>query len=126
MTVVTGGADTVMNTRVGFSRSLALAIMGVAALGLQACSNSSDQPPPAKVSEAPAPVAPPAATPDAAPGAGNVMKEQALPDTPSTDAKSPDPSRPMTKQEESTGMPLPGQANDHSNPTTGPARPPPS
>jgi hypothetical protein len=124
MTVVTGIEETVMNTRVGFSRSLALAIMGVATLGLLACSNSSDQPPPAKVSQAPAPIAPPAAAPDAAPGTGDMMKGQALPDAASTDAKSPDPSRPMTKQEESTEMPLPGQANDHSSPTTGPAKAP--
>lgn len=124
MTVVTGSEETVMNARVGFSRSMTLAIMGVATLGLLACSNSSDQPPPAKVSQAPAPDAQSAATPDAAPGAGDVMKDQALPDTASPAAKSPDPSRPMTRQEESTGMPLPGQANDHSNPTTGPAKPP--
>ncbi len=114
-----------MNAKVGFSRSMTLAIMGVATVGLLACSNSSDQVPPAdKVSQAPAPDAQPAATPDAAPGAGDMMKNQALPDTASTDAKSPDSSRPMTKQEESTEMPLPGQANDHSNPTTGPAKPP--
>ena len=113
-----------MNTSVGFSRSLAMGIIGAATLGLLACSNSSDQPPPAKVSEAPATVAQPAAAVEAAPGGGDATKEQALPDTASTDAKSPDPSRPMTKKEESTAMPLPGQANDHSNPTTGPAKPP--
>ena len=114
-----------MNTNVGFSRSLAVAIIGVATLGLLACSNSNDQSPPAaKVSEAPAAIAQPAAAAEATPGGGDATKEQALPDTASTDAKSPDPSRPMTKKEESTAMPLPGQANDHSNPTTGPAKPP--
>lgn len=115
-----------MNGNVGFSRGLAVAIMGVATLGLLACSNSNDQSPPAKVSESPAAVAPPAATPDATPKAGDVTKQPALPDTAPTDAKSSDPSRPMTDQEESSKMPLPGQANDHSNPTTGPAKPPPS
>ena len=113
-----------MNTNVGFSRSLAVGIIGAATLGLLACSNSSDQAPPAKVSEAPATVAQPVAPPEATPGAGDVTKESAPPDTASTNAKSSDPSRPMTKQEESTKMPLPGQANDHSNPTTGPAKPP--
>ncbi|HSQ80721.1 MAG TPA: hypothetical protein VLU54_06225 [Casimicrobiaceae bacterium] len=124
MTTVTGSEQPVMDARVGLGRSMTLAIMGVATLGLLACSDSSDQPPPAKVSETPAPVAQPAATPDAAPGAGDMMKDPAVPDTASTDAKSPDPSRPMSKQEESTQMPLPGQANDHSNPTTGPAKAP--
>lgn len=114
-----------MNANVGFSRSLAVAIIGVATLGLLACSNSNDQSSPAaKVSEAPAAVAPPAAAVEATPGARDVTKEQAPPDGPSADAKSPDPSRPMTEKEESTQMPLPGQANDHSNPTTGPAKPP--
>ena len=123
MTVVAGSEEAVMNTNVGFSRSLAVAIIGVATLGLLACSNSNDQSPPAaKVSEAPATAAQPVAAAEATPG--GATKEQALPDTTSTDAKSPDPSRPMTKKEESTAMPLPGQANDHSNPTTGPAKPP--
>lgn len=113
-----------MNAKVGFSRSLATGIIGAATLGLLGCGNSNDQAPPAKVSEAPATVTQPVAPPEATPGAGDVTKDPAPPDTASADAKSSDPSRPMTKQEESTKMPLPGQANDHSNPTTGPAKPP--
>ena len=124
MPLVTENEETVMNMKIGFGRSLAVAIIGAATLGLMACSNSSDQPPPTpKVSEATPPVAPPAATPDAAPAAADVTKEQAPVDQTSTDAKSADPSRPMTEKEESTKMPLPGQANDHSNPTTEPAKP---
>lgn len=58
-----------MNMKLGFSRSVAAAIIRPATLGLMACSSSDQAPPTPKVSETTPPVAQPAPTPDAAPAA---------------------------------------------------------
>jgi len=86
----------------------------VTAFALAACGRTTEPPP--SLAPAAAPV-PPVTSSTAAARAG-------APDAPTaTHAETPDPLRPMTPEEESSSMPKPGQANDHSNPAAEPTVP---
>jgi hypothetical protein len=113
-----------MNTNGEFKQVVGLAMLAVAAIGLAACSPDADRavPEPRAAMEAPATAAPPAPPPETAPKASEVLTERAPADKTSTHARPSDPQKPITKEEESTAMPLAGQANDHSNPAAQPAK----
>ena len=97
------------------NRSAAALLVGAAAVGLFGCNSSSDQSVPApRVSQAPASAPAPATVPDTTPKASDVFKSGALPPQTSPKSQQADPSHELTKQEESTAMPMAGQANDHS------------
>lgn len=112
-----------MNTNGEFRQVVGLAMLAVAAIGLAACSPDADRavPKPRAATTAPA-TALPAPPPETAPRASDVLAESAPPDKTSTHARPSDPQKPLTKEEESTAMPLAGQANDHSNPAAQPAK----
>jgi hypothetical protein len=97
-------------------KPIAAALLVAAAVtGLVGCNRSGDQQVPApKVSQAPGVDVPPVAAPDTTPKASEVFKAGAPPEQTSTNARPTDASHQLTKQEESTAMPMPGQANDHS------------
>jgi hypothetical protein len=104
--------ERVIGARDRFRRSLgAVIVTGVLAVG--GCHRSDPPPPLPTVTQVPAVETRPT-PPDMTPKAGEVFKEGAPPITTSTHAKPIDQARAMTKQEETTAMPMPGQANDHS------------
>jgi hypothetical protein len=96
-------------------RTAAALLVGAAAVGVFGCNRSGEQPVPApKASQASAVDAPAPGVPDTTPKAGDVLKAPAAPAQTSTNAQRTDASHELTKQEEATAMPMPGQANDHS------------
>ncbi len=98
----------------GCNRGAAALLVGAAAVGLFGCNSSNQSAPAPRVSQAPASAPPPAAAPDTTPKASDVFKTGASPAQASPKAQQVDPSHELTKQEESTAMPMAGQANDHS------------
>jgi hypothetical protein len=102
-------------TETRFGPVAAALLVAAAVAGLAGCNRTGDQPVPApKVSQAPGSEVPPVAAPDTTPKASEVFKAGAPPEQTSTNAQPTDASHQLTKQEESTAMPMPGQANDHS------------
>jgi hypothetical protein len=83
-----------------------MAVMVLLALGaaLTACDRPPQLAPDAKLSAAPHPAASPPPVPAVAQGANSAETSNA----------NNQPMKSMTKEEESTSMPQPGQANDHS------------
>ena len=93
----------------------AATIVAGAALGLTGCQRGGDPPLPAVTpSPSPAAQAQPAVAPDTTPKASELFREGSPPSVTSTNSKPVDPSHALSREEESTAMPLPGQANDHS------------
>lgn len=92
--------------------SLLVVIVGA---GMAGCNRSSDEPVPApRVTQAPATAVPPPVAADATPKASEVFKQGLPPGKESNNQQQADPAHTLTKQEESTSMPMAGQANDHS------------
>jgi hypothetical protein len=97
------------------SATLAAVILVIAGAGLAGCKPVGDNSVPApKVTQAPATSVAPPASPDTTPKASDVFKDGAPVGKASTNQQQADPSHTLTKQEESTSMPMAGQANDHS------------
>lgn len=119
-----------MNANV-FKPAMAAMVVAIAATGLVACNGTSDKSEPlSKITEPPAaaataepatPAAPDIAATTPATTATTPDSAATTPDTTaSTDAQPAISSRTMTAKEESTAMPMHGQANDHSTPETKP------
>jgi hypothetical protein len=103
------------NLQSGRALGLGLIVTGVVA----ACGRGGDPPPPV----VPPDTASAAATsaPDTTPKAADVFKDGAAPKAAAGDPKAGS-LEPMTREQESRSMPLPGQANDHSSPAAQPAK----
>lgn len=112
-----------MNANV-FKPAMAAMVVAIAATGLVACNGTSDKSEPlSKITEPPAAAATAEPATPAAPdiAATTPATTATTPDTTaSTDAQPAISSRTMTAKEESTAMPMHGQANDHSTPDTKP------
>ena len=131
-----------MNANV-FKPAMAALVVAIAATGLVACNGTGDKSEPVSKVTAPpttASVAEPATptpsdskanasdttaiAPDTMAKAGDVVEkgtsEATPPENPSTLAQPAASSPPMTAQQESNSMPIPGQANDHSAQATQP------
>ncbi len=95
---------------------VAMLFVATLMVGLVACSPGGDKSVPAPgVMRAPAAAAPSPSAPDATPKAGDVFKDGAATENKAAmNEQQKDPMRTMTKREESTAMPMAGQANDHS------------
>ena len=100
---------------------LAVVTLACSALALIGCQRSGDPPLPT-VMPSPTAQAQPPAVPDTTPKASEVFKEGAPPSATSSNARPVDQSHTLTRQEESTAMPMPGQANDHSTLAKEPAK----
>lgn len=112
-----------MNQRARWRRWLAVTFVTGCVLAVGGCGRNGDPPPPLPtVAQKPAADAPLPAAPDTTPKAGDVFKEGAPPGATSTNARPVDQTHAMTRQEESTAMPMPGQANDHSTLATEPVK----
>jgi hypothetical protein len=106
-----------------FKRTAAALLVGAAAVGLFGCDESSERSvPAARASQASPAGTPPAVAADTTPKASDVFKTGAPPAQTSTNAQRTDASHELTRQEESTAMPMPGQANDHSTLAKDPAK----
>lgn len=99
------------------------ATLATGAAGVLGCSSdkTSSIPSP-RVSQATASDTPPASQRDTTPKASDAFKDGVTPPRPSGDPQQADPSHTMTRQEESTAMPMAGQANDHSTLAKDPAK----
>lgn len=86
------------------SKLLAFTVLLVLGAALTACDRAPQAAPNAKMSAAPPPAVSTPSVPPVAEGANSA-------ETSNADNQ---PMKPMTKEEESTSMPQPGQANDHS------------
>jgi hypothetical protein len=90
--------------------------------GVLGCSpDDNNRIPAPRVTQAATPDTPPASRPDNPPKASDAFKEGVTPKA-SSDPQQSDPAHTMTKQEESTAMPMAGQANDHSTLAKDPAK----
>jgi hypothetical protein len=118
-----GNGRCAMHTLNSLTATLATAIIVSAGAGLAGCNPSGDNAVSApKVTQAPANAVAPPASPDTTPKAGDVFKEGAPVGKAATNQQQSDPSHTLTKQEESTSMPMAGQANDHSTLAKDPAK----
>jgi len=105
-----------------FKRTAAALLVGAAAVGSFGCGSGEQSVPAPRVSQASPGGTPQAVVPDTTPKAGDVFKTGAPPAQTSTNAQRTDASHELTKQEEATAMPMPGQANDHSTLAKDPAK----